>query len=210
MSCTSGPGSREHFNSALLVTPQGEIAGRYDKLHPVMFGEYIPLAKQWSWLARITPIGAGLDAGRQAEAFEVAGVKIAPNICYESTLSHLIRGQVEDLRRRGQEPDLLINQTNDGWFWGSSELDLHLICGVFRAVECRKPFLIAANTGFSAWIDSNGRIVEQGPRHDRRIYPRQTSTGQPVQPLCSLGRLVRRHLPGGLPWTNPHWRETLD
>jgi apolipoprotein N-acyltransferase len=131
-----------------------------------MFGEYIPFAKQWTWLQRVTPIGAGLDAGRRAETFDVAGTKVAPNICYESTLSHLIRGQVAELRRRGEEPDVLVNQTNDGWFWGSSELDLHLICGVFRAIECRKPFLIAANTGFSAWIDSNGRIIEQGPRRD--------------------------------------------
>ncbi len=43
-------------------------------------------------------------------------------------------------------------------------MDMHLVCGVFRAVECRKPFLIAANTGFSAWIDADGRIVERGPR----------------------------------------------
>jgi apolipoprotein N-acyltransferase len=41
---------------------------------------------------------------------------------------------------------------------------MHLVCGVFRAVECRKPFLIAANTGFSAWIDSDGRILRQGGR----------------------------------------------
>ena len=57
-----------------------------------------------------------------------------------------------------------MNLTNDGWFWGSSELDMHLACGVFRAVECRKPLLIAANTGFSAWIDGDGRILRQGPR----------------------------------------------
>ena len=63
-----------------------------------------------------------------------------------------------------REPDVLVNLTNDGWFWGSSELDMHLVCGVFRAVECRKPFLIAANTGISAWIDANGRIVCRGPK----------------------------------------------
>jgi apolipoprotein N-acyltransferase len=60
---------------------------------------------------------------------------------------------------------VLVNLTNDGWFWGSSELDMHLACGVFRAVECRLPFLIAANTGLSAWIDGDGRIVDRGPRH---------------------------------------------
>ena len=57
-----------------------------------------------------------------------------------------------------------MNLTNDGWFHGSSELDLHLVCGVFRAIECRKPFLVAANTGFSAWIDSSGHIVRQAGR----------------------------------------------
>jgi apolipoprotein N-acyltransferase len=68
------------------------------------------------------------------------------------------------LRERGEEPDVLVNLTNDGWFWGSSELDLHLMCGVFRAIECRKPLLIAANTGFSAWIAADGQILKQGPR----------------------------------------------
>ena len=64
---------------------------------------------------------------------------------------------------------MLVNLTNDGWFWGSSELDMHLACGVFRAVECRKPLLIAANTGFSAWIDGNGRIVKQGKRREKDV-----------------------------------------
>ena len=64
---------------------------------------------------------------------------------------------------------MLVNLTNDGWFWGSSELDLHLMCGVFRAVECRKPLAIAANTGFSAVIDADGRILVQGPRRDTDV-----------------------------------------
>ena len=60
-------------------------------------------------------------------------------------------------------------------------MDLHLICGVFRAVECRKPFLIAANTGFSAVIDADGQILQQGPRratgvlaHDVRLDDRSS------------------------------------
>ena len=53
--------------------------------------------------------------------------------------------------------------TNDGWFWGSSELEQHLACGVFRTVECRRPIVIAANTGISASIDASGRILAEGP-----------------------------------------------
>jgi len=79
-------------------------------------------------------------------------------------LARVIRRQVVELRERGEEPDVLVNLTNDSWFRGSSELDLHLACGVFRAVELRKPLLIAANTGFSAQINEQGEIVDQGPR----------------------------------------------
>ena len=85
----------------------------------------------------------------------------------------MIRAQVAQLRDEVQEPDVLVNLTNDGWFWGSSELDMHLACAVFRAVECRKPFLIAANTGFSAWIDS----CAAGSRHRAAAGPPSTIAG---------------------------------
>lgn len=159
-----GPAGLEHYNSALFVDRQGRIGPRYDKMHPVLFGEYVPLAKQFDWLAGLSPIGAGIESGSEVPVFKVAGVRLAANICYESAIPHVIRRQVVRLRQEGQEPDILVNLTNDGWFHGSSELDLHLTCAVFRAIECRKPFLIAANTGFSAWIDADGRILRQGPR----------------------------------------------
>jgi apolipoprotein N-acyltransferase len=154
----------KRFNSAAFVDSSGRLKGRYDKIHRVLFGEYVPFAGRFPWLQRLTPLPVSLDAGSRQVAFEVGGLRLAPNICYESVLPHVIRRQVTTLARAGRPPDVLVNLTNDGWFWGSSELDMHLVCGVFRAVECRKPFLIAANTGFSAWIDADGRIRAQGPR----------------------------------------------
>ena len=174
----------KYFNSAAFVPLSGEPIRRYDKMHLVAFGEYVPFAEQLSWLVRLTPLstlGAGVTPGTEPAAFELDGFRIAPNICYESVMPHVIRRQVNALSQTGQEPDVLVNLTNDGWFWGSSELDMHLVCGVFRAVECRKPFLIAANTGFSAWIDADGRILAQGPRRRTglilaEVYPdRRTS-----------------------------------
>jgi len=79
-------------------------------------------------------------------------------------MPHLIRWHVAELARRGAAPDVLVNLTNDGWFWGSSILDLQLGCAVLRAVELRRPLLVAANTGFSAWINGQGQILAQGPR----------------------------------------------
>jgi apolipoprotein N-acyltransferase len=154
----------ERYNSALFVGRTGELGPRYDKMHPVLFGEYVPLAKRFPWLYHLTPLGGGIECGTSVPIVRAGGARLTVNICYESVLSHVIRGQLSQLRERGEDADVLVNLTNDGWFWGSSELDQHLICGVFRAIECRKPFLVAANTGFSAWIDADGRIVQQGPR----------------------------------------------
>jgi apolipoprotein N-acyltransferase len=157
-------GVTDHFNSALLTDREGNVLGRYDKCHLVPFGEYVWFAETFPWLYKLTPLSGGSKPGAGPQSIELAGVRYAPNICYENTIPHLIRAQVSQLRGEGREPDVLVNLTNDGWFWGSTELDMHLACAVFRAVECRKPFLISANTGFSAWIDSDGRIRDQGPR----------------------------------------------
>ncbi|NIP85237.1 MAG: hypothetical protein GTO03_06640, partial [Planctomycetales bacterium] len=162
-------GGVDRFNTSVHLDPQGRLLGYYHKMHPVMFGEYVPLGDWFPALYQWTPLSGGLTAGLAAKAYPVDGARLTPNICYETVLPHVIRRQVASLRSAGHEPDVLVTQTNDGWFWGSAALDMHLICGVFRAVECRKPLLIAANTGISAHIDADGRILARGPR-------RQTAT----------------------------------
>ncbi len=171
-----GPNGPKRFNCAALVTAEGTMARPvYAKMHPVAFGEYIPLADRFPLLQHITPIASSLSAGDRPEAFELGGLVLAPNICYESVMPHLIGRQIRTLAAEGREPDVLVNLTNDGWFWGSSQLDMHLACGVFRAVEFRRPWLIAANTGFSAWIDGDGRLLRRGPRRDTDVLLAEVS-----------------------------------
>ena len=202
------------FNSAAYVGRDGRLLGRYDKMHLVMFGEYVPFAQYFPWLQQLTPLPISATAGERPVAFELdlpdrcasrnagglaLGFASRRTSATRACCSHVIRGQVNALAAEGQEPDILVNLTNDGWFWGSSELDMHLICGVFRAVECRKPFLIAANTGFSAWIDSDGRIRAARPatrqgRHRGRAPPRSASPQLVSRPR----RLVRGRVSGGV------------
>ena len=207
---TSGDGGSSQtkgYNSALFVAPDGEIVGRYDKMNPVMFGEYIPFGEQFPWLYQLSPLRGGLTAGARPEALAIPvrgaaddnggdapTVTFCPSICYESVLPHHVRGSVATLAAEGKPVDVLVNLTNSGWFWGSSELDLHLMCNVFRAVECRKPMLVAANTGFSAWIDAAGRIRRQGKRHQEdtviaqvsstRIFSRYVAWGDWLGGIC--------------------------
>jgi apolipoprotein N-acyltransferase len=161
------PEGRKYFNSSAYVafdrqSRTAEIRGRYDKMHLVPFGEYVPLGHYFPWLYKLTPLSGGLTPSERPEAFEVGrngAYRVSPAICFESVVPHLIRRQMRELAKRGETPDVFITQTNDGWFWGSAALDMHLICGVFRAIECRRPFLTAANTGISASIDARGRII---------------------------------------------------
>lgn len=200
------------FNTALLLDPQGEIRGRYDKMHLVVFGEYLPLGRWFPWLYRWSPLRSGVTAGRSPAAFPVSDCTIAPNICFESTVPHLIRRQLWQLQKTGRSADVLVNITHDGWFWGSSILDLHLACSAFRAVENRRPMLMAANPGITAWIDGNGRIVRQLPRRavdyliaevvrDSRSSPYTYWGDLPViiaalsLPVTGLIRRLRRHPP---------------
>jgi len=136
----------------------------YSKMHPVMFGEYVPFGDRLPFLYRLTPLPAGLTAGTEPVAVEIAGRRVAVNICYETALPGAVRSLVNELEARHEPPDVLVNLTNDGWFWGSSELDMHLVAAIFRAVEVRTPIAIAANTGFSAAIDGCGRLLARGPR----------------------------------------------
>jgi len=168
-SISVSPGASEGATHHSSETKGYCYLGRYDKMHLVMFGEYVPFADEFPLMRYLTPLSTNTTPGKVPKAFSVRGVRFCPNICFESVIPHLIRQQILELRKHGTEPDVLVNLTNDGWFWGSSELDMHLICGVFRAVETRKPFLIAANTGFSAVIDATGRILSQGPRRDVAI-----------------------------------------
>jgi apolipoprotein N-acyltransferase len=154
----------EHFNAAVVLDAAGRMLACYDKMYPVMFGEYVPLADRFPLLYRLTPLRAGLTAGTRPVLVEVAGYGLAPTICYETALPTAIRTIVLRLSAGGRRPDVIVNLTNDGWFWGSSELDMHLAAAIFRAVEVRTPVMVAANTGISAAIDGSGRLLASGPR----------------------------------------------
>lgn len=171
------------FNSAALIDGEGELLSYYDKSHLVPFGEYIPLAKGLPALYYLTPMAGGLDAGAGPVLMRVplrdgGELLVSPSICYETVVPRVIRRQVAEPTARGERPDVLVNVTNDAWFWGSSELDMHLACNVFRCVETGTPMLVAANGGLSAVINARGEVLAVSPRMQEHVLleraPRKT------------------------------------
>jgi len=149
------------YNSAIRFDPHGNIQDIYRKRHLVMFGEYIPGGNWVPALYHLLPISPGLEPGNHQLMFEINHVVFTPNICFESTVPHLVRDMVNQTNAAGQHPDVMLNLTNDGWFWGSAMLDLHFRCNIMRAVEMRRPHLVAANTGISAWINARGEVIQR-------------------------------------------------
>ena len=165
------PNGLKKFNSAVLITPGMAAFRSYHKMHLVPFGEYVPLIGIFPWLTRLTPYGPdnmpSLAFGSEPIGFDLKGVRYATAICFEDTVPRVCR-RFFDGNDGGRQPDVLLNISNDGWFRGSAEPEMHLAISVFRAVENRAPLARAVNTGVSALVDGNGRIVQrlgkgQGP-----------------------------------------------
>ncbi|MBX3442028.1 MAG: apolipoprotein N-acyltransferase [Planctomyces sp.] len=150
-----------HYNSAAFVKPEDGLSGRYDKIHRVPFGEYIPLRETLPFLRSLTPFGDdfGIAAGDAVHVFRHQDWTFLPLICFEDTVPHLVRS-MERTAAAERPVDVLVNLTNDGWFHGSSELEQHLITATFRCIENRTPMVRAVNTGISAFIDGNGQVRE--------------------------------------------------
>jgi len=146
-------------NSALLVTPEGGMDQRYDKLHLVPFGEFVPFEKTLPWLRDVLPPIGDFIPGKESTVFRLpvrsadSALLFSVMVCFEDTVAPIARSFV----LRGAR--LLANITNDAWFGPTAAAYQHAQASAFRAVELRVPVVRAANTGWSGCIDSAGRRI---------------------------------------------------
>lgn len=163
---------QDAFNSAILLDRNGKVAGRYDKVRLLAFGEYVPGIETFPWLRKLLPEGAGrFTAGAGPGVISLRGPngdtwRLGPVICYEDILQGFLRsvGQLH--------PDLLVNLTSDSWFGADTEPWEHLALAVFASVELRVSMVRAVNSGVSALIDPNGRVTQKTYADDPYRHPR--------------------------------------
>jgi len=139
------------YNSTFLVTQQG-IIDKYDKIHLVPFGEYVPLKWALGFVTRWAAFISELDAGSRASVFRFADTPFGTVICYEGIFPGLFRQFVAN------GATWMVNVTNDAWFGSTNGPLQHLAMLPFRAVENRVGIARSANTGISTLIEPNGRI----------------------------------------------------
>lgn len=144
-----------YYNSAVLVNPDGIILQRYDKMHLVPFGEYVPMRKALPFLEPLVHVITDFTPGEAITTLSFGSLKLGVLICFESIFPDLARTQTE------LGANLLVNLTNDAWYGRSSAPYQTLAMSVFRSIENRRSLVRAANTGISCFIDPLGAISHQ-------------------------------------------------
>ncbi len=152
-----------YFNSAFLLSYHG-IEGRYDKIHLVPFGEYVPLKKLFFFAGRLVEGVGDFSSGERPTLLQMGKVGFGVVICYEALFPDLFRRFVKEGGR------FMLNITNDAWFGRSSAPYQHFSQTVFRSVENRVFLIRAANTGISGVVSPVGDIVIETPLFKRLSF----------------------------------------
>jgi apolipoprotein N-acyltransferase len=191
-------GHRLLTNSAFAVDGSEQIVAQYDKHHLVPFGEYVPLEKSLHLpIHAVVPDIGFFDPGDDLQVFDLkagAGsrdVRYAPLICYDAIFPEISSGFARE------DPDFLVNLTNDAWYGFSSASYQFLSMVTLRAIETGKALVRPANTGISAFIDPAGRVVSRTGIGLVDTDADTVSTASAVPPVLLEGQvpLLRSHTP---------------
>jgi apolipoprotein N-acyltransferase len=146
----------EYFNS--VVSFGTAPTQTYRKSHLVPFGEFIPWRPVLGWIVGVLAIPLqDFSRGREDQRpLEVAGQRVAVNICYEDAFG-------EEIIRQLPEATVLVNVSNVAWFGRSIAPRQHLQISQARALETGRYMLRATNTGVTAVIGPDGRVLGGAP-----------------------------------------------
>ena len=145
-------GNGDLWNSAAVCRTDGSLGPPQDKLHLLWFGETIPYLDRLPWVRSKFTRGIGLVPGTEIVLQRAGRARASVLNCFEDTLPGAGREAMT------QRPNLLVNVTNDAWFEGSSESELHMRLAALRAVESRRDLVRAVNLGVTSWIDAAGVV----------------------------------------------------
>jgi apolipoprotein N-acyltransferase len=169
------------YNSVAMVDSRNGISSRYDKNHLVPFGEFVPPGFRWFVDQMHIPLG---DFGRglaQQPLLRHENQFIAFNICYEDLFGEALADQV----RRGAQ--VLINVSNIAWFGDSHALPQHLVIARMRALELGRPMLRATNTGITASIGPDGKVLAQLASNKAGNLDVEVASTQGLTPFARFG-----------------------
>jgi len=161
-----GSYSNGYTNSVIGLSPAHKEPYRYDKHHLVPFGEFTPSGFKWFMAMMNNPLGDFNRGGLGQESMAWKNQRIAANICYEDLFGEELAARFID---PAKQPTIFANVSNLAWFGDTSAMEQHLTISRMRALEFQRPFVRATNTGATAIIDHQGRVVNHFARLQRGV-----------------------------------------
>jgi apolipoprotein N-acyltransferase len=153
------------YNAAMVIGADGNLIGRYEKIHLVPFGEYVPFAQYLTFAHKLTGRVSKFTRGTDRKIFRLNGHRYGIFICYEAVFAD----EVRHFAQLGAE--VLVNISDDGWYGDTSAPWQHLNMARMRAIENRRWLLRTTNNGVTAVIDPYGRVRQSIPRHQVDALP---------------------------------------
>ena len=173
------------LNSAFLFARNGAVAGRYDKVHLVPYGEFTPWRRQLGVVYRHFPvIDLDFSSGAGFAPLKADAGALGVAICFESAFPGITRA----LRLAGSQ--VLAVTTNDAWFYRRAATWQHYDMSPFRAVESGAPLLRATTTGFSAVLDPYGREVARTGLFTRGVLLAEVRPAEGLTPYVRYGDVI--------------------
>jgi apolipoprotein N-acyltransferase len=142
------------YNSALMIDDEGRLVTQYDKIRLLPFGEFVPIPKWVPGAGMVSVVVGDFTPGDRYPLMMFGPVRAGLFICFESAFPEVAREFAV------QGADVLVNISNDGYFGPTPVRRQHLANSVYRAVENGRPVLRVTNTGISARITADGRVLD--------------------------------------------------
>jgi apolipoprotein N-acyltransferase len=157
----AGQPASQLYNSAAVVAPNGDWIARYDKIHLVPFGEYVPFQRWLTFAGKLTREVGDFLPGESRQALALGNYRMGVFICYEVVYP----AEIREFANNGAQ--VFVNISDDAWFGQTAAPVQHLNQARMRAIENHRWLVRATDTGITVAIDPFGRVVAQAPRNLR-------------------------------------------
>ena len=179
------------FNRAVLWGPDGEPGASYDKLHPVPFGEYVPLrALLAPYISALDQIPTDMIPGDRPGVIDVGRIRAGVVMCFEVAYDGLVRDLVDG------GANVVVVPTNNATYTGTGQIEQQFAMSRVRAVETGRTVVVASTNGISGVIDADGSVLQRAPERETVVLEQTVSLHSTLTVASRLGGALELVLAG--------------
>ncbi|MGZ4494514.1 MAG: apolipoprotein N-acyltransferase [Nocardioides sp.] len=173
-------------NRAIVWSGRGVSGATYDKIHPVPFGEYIPLRSVLApRIPELRQIPSDMVPGHRAGVLRVGPARLGVLMCFEVAYD----GLVHDVVRDGA--GIIVVPTNNATYTGTGQIEQQFAMSRLRAIETGRAVVVASTNGISGIIGPDGRVIDRAQERATRVLEASVPVRSGLTPAVRFGGWVQ-------------------